>query len=665
MTQIGESRNIIEYLGLLLAENTEYVINGKLNRTILKNDIRTYNASLIEKLLADETFRSRFTVEVAGTTILKTEALVRSLDLKDYMADNFTSYANEIGLYTEGKNLMNTSSVILNWPYKDAFLTAGMTKEEVKPIGRDGLAELDLNKREANKLARNINELNKRSEIEDTLLNEVVAADDIIALKEPKAYRNVKKYSADNIEGESVDAITKSDNLIIKGNNLIALHSIKKRYYKSIKGIFIDPPYFFHNKKNDDSFRYNSNFKLSTWLTFMKNRLEVSKDLLSDEGVIAVVVGVDGYAHLKILMDEIFDVSTDYRRYIGTITWRKTDNQSNIGDYANVIDYILMYRKNSSTKLNLLPLTERAKREYSYTDKNGESYRRSNILDLTRGRYTYEITTPNKDKLYGPWMIEEDEYIKLIENDGIHWPTRGQQIPYGKIYLKDSIEKGQITSDFWDGSYGTNQRSADEIKELFGSRVFEYAKPEKLVQNIISLISNKGDIVLDFFMGTATTQAVAMKMNRRFIGVEQMDYIETISIERLKKVIEGELGGISESVNWDAEKAREQGASFIYAELMEKNQEFVSKIENSKSKIEVWAVFNNMRDIADFRFQVKLDQLTPKKVPDDITLVQLQTLMINALKSSALYVNAGETQDPEIELSTSDRTFNESFYKEI
>src|SRR5699024_6631242 len=283
--------------------------------------------------------------------------------------------------------------------------------------------------------------------------------------------------------------------------------------------------------------------------------------------------------------------------------------------FANVIDYILLYRKNSSTKLNRLPLTEKAKREYSYTEKNGDKYRRSNILDLTRGRHTYEVITPDGRKLYGPWMIPKNEYLDLLKNDEIHWPEKGKQIPYGKTYLKDTIENGQITSDFWDASYGTNQRSADEIKELFGDRVFEYAKPEKLAENVISLISNENDIILDFFMGTATTQAVAMKMNRQFIGVEQMDYIESISKARLIKVLQGDLGGVSQDVGWNSEKAIEQDASFIYAELMEENQKYIYQIDHANSFDELWDVFDKMRGIADFRFQIKLDQLTSDKIP--------------------------------------------------
>lgn len=228
MSKLKDSRNIIEYLTKLLW-NTKYVVNGKLNRTLLKEDIRSYNEELIEILLKDEIFKNRFTLKISGTTILKTETLVRVLEFKDYMPDNFTKYANEIGIYIDGKNIMKSPEIVLNFPYKDAYLTAGMTKEDVEKIG-----------------GKIINELNKKIESDEVFLNEVIAADDIAALKEPKALKNVKKYTVENPEGIPVGTFNDNDNLIIKGNNLIALHSIKKRFYKSIKGIFIDPPYFFY-----------------------------------------------------------------------------------------------------------------------------------------------------------------------------------------------------------------------------------------------------------------------------------------------------------------------------------------------------------------------------------------------------------------------------------
>lgn len=665
MDKFKRTRNIVEYITEILSNNDKYVSNGKLNRSLVIDDIQSYEEELLEILLSDDLIRSRFVIDVSGTVIFKTEALIKILELKSYISDNYTQFSNKIGLYAEGKSLLKTSNVILHWPYKDALLTGGMIKDEVESIGKGYLIEDGKDEKEANRIGKQIDSIYKDTSKDEIMLNEVVSSDDISSLKEPKAFSRITKYSTDYIEGKSVESFSENDNLILKGNNLIALHSLKKRYFKSIRGIFIDPPYYFNKIKPKDSFQYNSNFKLSTWLTFMKNRLEVAKDLLADDGIIAVVIGIDGYAHLKILMDELFEVNVDSRRYIGTITWRKTDNQSNIGDFANVIDYILLYRKNSNTKLNKLPLTEKAQKEYSYTDeKTGEKYRRSNILDLTRGRHTYEVTTPNGDKLYGPWMIEESEYKKLYDNDDIHWPKTGKQIPYGKTYLKNKLESGQITTDFWDASYGTNQRSSSEIKALFGSGAFEFAKPEKLAENIISLISSKNDIILDFFMGTATTQATAMKMGRRFIGVEQMDYIETLSKKRLQKVIAGELGGISEDVGWNEEEAKKQNASFIYAELMEENQIYVNKINQAQDIDEVWTVFEEMRDIADFRFQVKLDQLTPNSVPRDITLVQLKTIMISALKSSSLYVSAHETDDPDLNITDEERLFNKSFYKE-
>ncbi|QKX74875.1 site-specific DNA-methyltransferase [Enterococcus hirae] len=446
----------------------------------------------------------------------------------------------------------------------------------------------------------------------------------------------------------------------------MALHSLKERYAGKVKGIFVDPPYFFNNSKKGDGFKYNSRFKLSTWLTFCKNRFSVAKDFLSDDGIIAISIGTDGYSQLKLILDDVFKVSEDYKRYIGTITWRKTDNQSNIGDFANVIDYILLYRKNGNTKLNKLPLTEKAKKEYSYEDKKGK-YRRSNLLDLTRGRYEYSVITPDGDILNGPWMIDKKEFDRIKESDEIHWPSKGKQIPYGKIYLKDSIEKGQIASDFWDSSFGTNQRSADEIKKLFGNRVFDFAKPEMLLMNVISLISKENDIIFDFFMGTATTQAVAMKMNRKFIGIEQMDYINTVSVPRLQKVIEGEQGGISKDVDWQG------GGSFVYAELMELNQLYMKKIDQTSSKEELAELWNELDNNADLNFQLDKEKLTNELLKEhdeeegsitfnDLTFEEQKEIFKKALDKNQLYVSYSEIEDANVIISDNDKAFNHSFY---
>lgn len=539
---------------------------------------------------------------------------------KEFLPDSFTSYKTKIGLATGDKYLSENQEVVLNFPYKDCVLEGGQTKDDAK-----------------------------RQEI---FFNETLAPTEINRLLDNKVLTNFKRY--DETGEHEVEELSDSDNLIIKGNNLIALHSLKKRFVGKIDSIIIDPPYFFNKKKSDDSFSYNSNFKLSTWLTFMKNRLEVAKELLSENGFISIIIGIDGVNHLKLLADEVFDVSSDNKKFVGQITWRKTDNQPNIGDYANVIDFILIYRKNSDAKLKRLPLSNKAQKEYSYEDENGK-YRRSNILDLTRGKYNYDIQTPEGTILSGPWMINKDEFNRLVSVDGIHWPSKGKQIPYGKMYLKDAIENGQITSDFWDGSYGTNQRSADEIKELFGDRVFTFAKPEKLIQNLISISSSKGDIVLDYHLGSGTTAAVAHKMNRQYIGIEQMDYIETVSVERLKKVIAGEQGGVSKDVNWSG------GGSFVYAELKNDAQDFKNAISEATTTEELLELFEMAKKSSFLSYRID-----PKKLKQTdfelLSLAEQKQILSEIIDNNNLYVNYSDIDDSDYGISAEDKKLNHDFY---
>ena len=442
-----------------------------------------------------------------------------------------------------------------------------------------------------------------------------------------------------------------TDNMIIKVYNMLELHSLKKRFAGKIKSIIIDPPYYFKKTKTSDAFNYNSNFKLSTWLVFMKNRLDVAKELLSDEGLCIIIVGEEGYAQLKLLADNIFGGD----KYIGTISWRKSDNQANIGEFAKVTDYILIYKK-SIGKLNKLPLTDKARKEYRYSDENGY-FRRQILLDKTRGKYNYELTTPTGKKLYGPWMKAKEEIERLDNLGKIYWTRGGQEQPYGKLYLQDS--EGQIPNDFWDNSFGTNQRGAEEIRELFsGDRLFDFPKPERLIYNLMKISSEEGDIVLDFFMGSGTTQAVAHKMNRQYIGIEQMDYIETVSIERLKKVIDGEQGGISQDVAWSG------GGSFIYAELMDKNATFIDAVLNSKHSDELKAIFDDMKATLDFDFRVDLQEVDQSIWDEDFEMQK--KILVKIIDKNQLYHNYSEIDDETIksQLSQSDYDFNKSFYRE-
>lgn len=605
----------------LLSQHDAFLVEGELNKNKLAELARQYNPELLNLLMSNEKISQHFfaTLET-GVLIFKKDVFLQFLNNKEFLPDSFTSYKTKIGLATGDKYLSENQEVVLNFPYKDCVLEGGQTKDDAK-----------------------------RQEI---FFNETLAPTEINRLLDNKVLTNFKRY--DETGEHEVEELSDSDNLIIKGNNLIALHSLKKRFVGKIDSIIIDPPYFFNKNKSDDSFSYNSNFKLSTWLTFMKNRLEVAKELLSENGFISIIIGIDGVNHLKLLADEVFDVSSDNKKFVGQITWRKTDNQPNIGDYANVIDFILIYRKNSDAKLKRLPLSNKAQKEYSYEDENGK-YRRSNILDLTRGKYNYDIQTPEGTILSGPWMINKDEFNRLVSVDGIHWPSKGKQIPYGKMYLKDAIENGQITSDFWDGSYGTNQRSADEIKELFGDRVFTFAKPEKLIQNLISISSSKGDIVLDYHLGSGTTAAVAHKMNRQYVGIEQMDYIETVSVERLKKVIAGEQGGVSKDVNWSG------GGSFVYAEIKNDAQDFKNSIFEATTTEELLELFEIAKKSSFLSYRIDPKKLKASEF-EKLSLAEQKQILSEIIDNNNLYVNYSDIDDIDYGISAQDKKLNHAFY---
>lgn len=605
-----------------------YYLGDSLNKAKLIEDLDTYQTDLVQALLANETIKKHYTQEIGDYTVIEVNKLIETFEMDDYWLDSHTKYSNKIGLTAHGRFLDESTDVVLDFPYKDTILKAGMTKEDV--------AKEDLRP-------------------DEPFYNEVLAAEEIDVMLDQKILVNAKRYSVDGVE-EATEFDAEKDNLILKGNNLLALHSLKDKYAGRVKSIIIDPPYYFNVEKEIDAFKYNSNFKLSTWLTFMKNRLEVAYQLLHQEGIMSVVIGKDGLSELKLILDQIFGVKNDYKRHIATIAWRKSDNQSNIGDFANVLDYILIYRKDSNTRLNRLPLSDSALKEYRYSDENGQ-FRRGILLHKTRGRHHYDVVTKSGNVLKGPWMKTQEELERLDKEGLVYWTSGGDEQPYSKIYLNNS--KGRIPNDEWGIEYGTNQRGAAEIEALFGERIFDFPKPERLLMNLIKITSNPSDLVLDFFMGSATTQAVAMKMNRRFIGIEQMDYINTVSVPRLQKVIQGEQGGVSKELNWQG------GGSFVYAELMEKSRGYIDMVNQAEDTAELNQVYQLMQDNVSIDFKVDLEAVA-ELLGEAISLEDKKRLLLKVIDKNQLYYNYSEIDDATVRdlISDSDYAFNQAFYKE-
>ena len=434
--------------------------------------IDNIDAECIKILKNDEKAKEHFFKKIDDIYVLEQNKLLEFFMLNDYMKNgSYTSYTNKIGLIKKDNFIKKFDDVVLSFPHKDCILEGGATKDEDK--------------------------------LKEVFHNEVLASDDIDRLFEPKVLTNIKRYSKDKVEENPT--IGEDDNLIIKGNNLLALHSLKKKYAGKVKLIYIDPPY----NTGNDSFKYNDNFNHSTWLTFMKNRLEVAKDFLSDEGSIYIQLDYNEAHYCKVLMDEIFGKENFQREVIWDISVL-SGYKTIANNWVRGHDTILFYSKNYKTlKFN-------------------------------------KVRTEHSEKYL-------ERFNKVEEGTGRkYFDGRGE-----KKYLDEVIKKGKAIGDVWNDiiSFQQAATSKERIKDFDGQ------KPENLLERIILSATDENDIVMDYHLGTATTCSTAHKMGRRYIGVEQMDYIEDIAVERLKKVIDGEQGGISKSVEWNG------GGEFVYAEL--------------------------------------------------------------------------------------------------
>lgn len=342
-----------------------------------------------------------------------------------------------------------------------------------------------------------------------------------------------------------------SENLYIEGDNLEVLKLLQGAYHKKVKMIYIDPPY---NTGKDfvypDNFRDSiGNYKSLTgqtdeegaatranpetsgryhtdWLNMMYSRLILARNLLTDDGVIFISIDDCEVDNLRKICDDVFGEDL----FIAQVAWRRTDNQANIGIFAKVKEYVLIYAKSESVALGRLPLTEKAKAEYRYSDAKG-LFRRAILLHKTRGRRFYPKVTKLGNTLNGPWMVSEEEFDRMDAAGEIYWTENGDGQPYGKIYLDNS--QGQIPNDFWGIDIGTNQRGSLEVEALFQRRIFDFPKPVSMVETIVRIgAPNEDSIILDFFSGSATTAHAVMQLNaedgghRKFIMVQLPEVCE-------------------------------------------------------------------------------------------------------------------------------------------
>lgn len=618
----------------------QYVAEGLLKKDAIIVDLDNYKPELVEKILTNAILNEAFTEDIASATILKINDIIQMLEVDEYWSNSYTRYTNKIGLATNNRYLDETTDVVLNFPYKDGILKAGMTKDDVS-----------------------------REDAEESFLNEIVAREEIDVLLDEKIFKNTKKY--DKNGSSPVSEIKDTDNLIIKGNNLLALHSLKKRFSGKIKTVFIDPPYYFLKTKPTDTFTYNSNFSLSSWLTFLKNRLSIAYQLLSYDGLLFLSMSDEGTHYLKVMMDEIFGIEN----FIADVTWEARSSVSSDGLFSMNSNHILVYAKNKDAidKNDFRLALDIETFKYDDNDERGPYRLEPFDAPKVRKNLQYKITNPNTGDVYIPpkgrhWRTTKENYERLLADNRIRFGANGTSKPQLKAYYSEvkMAGKGKASSSIWTiqpnsitwRETNTNTSATKHQQELFGEEVFTNPKPEELIKRVLELSTNEGDLVLDFFMGSGTTAAVAHKMNRQYIGIEQMDYIKTVSIERLKKVIDGEQGGISQDVAWSG------GGSFIYAELMDKNATFIDAVLNSKHPDELKAIFDNLKSTLDFDFRVDLQEVDQSIWDEDFEMQK--KILVKIIDKNQLYHNYSEIDDETIksQLSQSDYDFNKSFYGE-
>ena len=453
----------------------------------------------------------------------------------------------------------------------------------------------------------------KRDEI---FFNETIADKEITRMLSPKVFCNAKRYSRNNVE-ENIK-YEDNDNLLIKGNNLISIASLLPKYENKIKLIYIDPPY---NTGSDD-FSYNDSFNRSAWLTFMKNRLEIAKRLLAPEGAIYVQLDYHQVHYCKVLMDEIFGEDNFQREIIWRIGWL-SGYKCNDNNWIRNHDTILFYSKNNDSLVF-----------------NKKTIPNSDFKEYVDSKSISKIT-----KEFG---LSKEDNKKIV--DYLNHESRPE-----KYYIEDVWN----ASEYDDlNSIAIVSYSGETVSKMLNPEdEVKGQKSEKLIERIINAHTEPGDIVLDFFGGTGTTGAVAMKMNRRFILCEQLDKHLDIAVRRLNKVIEGEQSGISKRNSWTG------GGSFVYCELKENAESLIKEVLNANEE----NIFKIKEKIyADERIvsYIKTKDLTESDEEfDSLDLLAKKKALISIIDKNKLYINYSDINDEEYSIENKDKEFTISLYE--
>lgn len=592
---------------------------------------------LIRLLLANDETRTRFFAEVDGIKVFDKVGFAWVINNRQFLPDSYTRFKNKIGLVDEAGQMLATSGEVeLVFPYKDCVLEGGQTRED-----------------------------QKRQEI---FYNETLAPDEVDRLLYPKVFSGAKRYTKDGTE--EITRFSENDNLIIKGNNLLVISSLLKRYEGRVKCVYIDPPY--NPTSNANTFAYNNSFNRSTWLVFMKTRLQMAKRFLTPDGVLIVAIDKNEQPRLQILIEEIFpeydvDCITVIHNPRGTIG----TNFSYTHEYAIFVTpkgkKTICSRTLSEDEIEWSPLrnwggeslrtdakncfypiiikdekiigfgdvSDDAFHPTSQTEQHGDEY------------YVYPIDTKGIER---KWRYARQTVESIFDLLRVKRTKTGYDIEIGKNF-------GTYKTVWTDSKFDASVNGTQLLKDLVPNTVFSYPKSLYTVIECVNSVvkEDKDAFILDFFGGSGTTGHAVMEINkqdgghRRFILAEQMDYVETDTLVRNLNVLK--------------EIAPESTIAFF--QLAKLNQTIVEEIEAATDDVALSDIYGRM--VKSGFISYKVNPADIDVAADDYAALSLddkKRFLMEILDKNLLYVNYCDIDDEEFGISDEDKAFTRSFYRE-
>jgi len=655
---IGEILNILKKDKRLFSKDDNKLLKGELISLISKDDEK-----LLELLSSNKEIEKRFFKKIGKITIFQKENFLQLITMNEFLPDSFTAFEISIGLSNNKKLMASQEDISLVFPHKDCILEGGQDKEDAKR--------------------------------EEIFFNTTLAPDEVDRLKEPKVLTNWKKFDS---KGErKIKEVSKNDNLVIKGNNLLALYSLLPSLRNKIKLIYIDPPY----NTGNDTFGYNDKFNRSSWLTFMKNRLEIARELLSDNGSIAISIDHHENHSLKFILEEVFGADNFIQDVIVETSSPAGFKLVNPGP-VKVTEYIIFYAKNKKTYLP-------TEKKLFVEDKTSEVY--SEIITNPKEKYTNWKTTSFDKYVFKKLEVENLKELKKKYNDDLakeifNTTKREMAIEYAdylfttykpdnpsKALLEKAIESKKTPNSFIEYSSVNNsiyylkngrivafyKNKLKEVKNKLvptkhltnlwtdiswsgitnegGVLLNKAKKPEAMLKRIIELSTNKDDLVMDFFAGSGTTGAVAHKMNRKYVLIEQMEYIHELPEKRLINVINGDETGVSKDVDWKG------GGSFVYTELLEWNNKYIRELGSAKTKTDIKKIKARIEKEAFYKYQIDTTKFDNKEF-DKLSEKEQREVLADVLDMNHLYVNIDSINDATFAVSKEDKELNKKFYNQ-